>query len=731
MRIFVVDPSLFTLPYDSHLCNGLAGEGHQVTLYGRRLRHGERIAAPEFTFVPYFYGMSERMDPSARRLRKIRSLLKAWEHLRATLRFIKEVVRTRPDAVHYQWMPFPLVDRMAIKQFKKQGIPVFFTVHDTEPFNAAPTMKGQRAGWKDTLDLFDALFVHTEFSKLALMRLGIQETNIIVVPHGLLSFPSHGAAPDDTGRRADPATKRILFFGTIKPYKGLDVLIRAIGALHAKGHTDIRLAVIGSAQNDNPEHYRALAREFNVANAIDFDVRFFDDAELPNIFSMADLVVFPYRKIDGSGALLTALAHGMPFVASDIGMFHELFQGHPDFLVPPEDPDALAERLIKIFGNPRVLHAMQKELLQVRDHIPSWKDIGKETVEAYRHHAPFSRPIIFLESDFDTRIPGARVITSPFRRHNKFKRLLVDAGYVAALAFAPRRSVVIAPWGLFWAPGILKRIGFKRFTIISLSCDTFLSEKTRDNRTKGIIPWCKYRLASFTYPAVDSFFSCSGVVKEQLTAFGVPAKKCMLQYREWIRDAERYHHYQELSPSLEKNSFLFIGHCYAILQKRVDLLTEAFMEAKKDFPDMTLTVVGRGWKEFFGAKEARALELEGIVFTGETYDLDPFLAGAAFYVHPGELEGFGLSVVESMLAGLIPLVSTKTGAKDAAAAVDPGLLFELSRESMAAKLREAVAMPIAERRRLSEQARAVARTYQPSESIPRLREELIAQIRAL
>lgn len=336
--------------------------------------------------------------------------------------------------------------------------------------------------------------------------------------------------------------------------------------------------------------------------------------------------------------------------------------------------------------------------------------------------------VFFIESDFETAIPGAKVITSPFRRHNKFKRLLVDLWYVLRLTVAPRQAIIIAPWGLFWAPGILKRIGLKKFKIISLSCDTFLSEKTTNNCTKGLIPLLKYKLAAYTHPAVDSFFFCSEVVHEQLIGFGVTQNKCVFQYREWVRDTERYQRFKTLQPSLNKNSFLFIGHCYSVMQKRVDLLVEAFLAIKEKYSDATLTVVGRGWPEFFGKGKIESLKLRGIIFTGETYNIDTYLENAAFYVHPGELEGFGLSVVESMIVGLIPLVSDKTGARDAVTQVDDRLIFQLSIEKITEKLLWAIALPQEERQALSKKARTVGATYRLSESVPALREELIKYI---
>ena len=334
------------------------------------------------------------------------------------------------------------------------------------------------------------------------------------------------------------------------------------------------------------------------------------------------------------------------------------------------------------------------------------------------------QPIIFIESDFDIKIAEARIIKSPFRQHNKFKRLIVDSYYSLYLLLAPYRATIIAPWGLFWIPALWKRLGLKKFKIISLSCDTFLSEKTKNNRTKGLIPKFKYQVAKFSCLAVDFFACCSDVVSEQIIKFGVPSEKCVFRYREWVRDVERYKRFQRLQPSLDKNNFIFIGYCYSLLQKGADLLVEAFLLICKNNPEATLTVIGYGWPEFFGSDRVKELAKSNIFIVGEIYNIDDYLKSAAFYIHPGELEGFGVAILESMLAGLIPIVSDSTGAAEAVSQVSPDLIFPLSVAAMTQKIIWAVSLNGSIRLKLSDQAREVAKTYNQEISIPELQKNL-------
>src|SRR5438105_4003986 len=83
-----------------------------------------------------------------------------------------------------------------------------------------------------------------------------------------------------------------------------------------------------------------------------FVPRFITDVELPAYFRRADLVVLPYREIDQSGVLASALAFGKPIVASAVGGFAELAKDHGAVrTVPPGNPDALREAIVELLGD--------------------------------------------------------------------------------------------------------------------------------------------------------------------------------------------------------------------------------------------------------------------------------------------------------------------------------------------------------------------------------------------
>jgi glycosyltransferase involved in cell wall biosynthesis len=372
VRIAIVDPSLFSLPYDIHLCEGLAQPGFEITLFGRAPRPGEEISSNAFVFRPWFYSKSERMRANNHIPKMIKNSVKALEHAIDSARLASWVKKNKFAAVHFQWIALPLFDRFTVKSLKRNGIPVILTVHDTVPFNAAPSSKGQNLGWKDTLELFDAIIVHTQQSKANLESMGIR-VPVFIVAHGLLSF---GTIPTST-KKSEELT--FLFFGSIKPYKGLDILLRAFKKANSAHKAQLR--IVGSC-SDGPEQIESLIKELEIGDSVRFEPRFFADSEVPAILSQSDVVVFPYRRIDGSGALLTALTYRKPVIASDVGMFRELLVD-PSALFAPNSVDALAEKIRELIDNPVLVESLKTLSTQTAANIPTWEQIGSTTAKIY------------------------------------------------------------------------------------------------------------------------------------------------------------------------------------------------------------------------------------------------------------------------------------------------------------------------------------------------------------
>jgi glycosyltransferase involved in cell wall biosynthesis len=114
-----------------------------------------------------------------------------------------------------------------------------------------------------------------------------------------------------------------------------------------------------------------------------FVPRFIGDTELPAYFLRANLVVLPYREIDQSGVLFTALAFGKPLLLSDVGGFPEVAATGAARTFPAGDVSALRGALRELLSDPAALSAMAERAHAAAAGPYSWDEIARRTLELY------------------------------------------------------------------------------------------------------------------------------------------------------------------------------------------------------------------------------------------------------------------------------------------------------------------------------------------------------------
>ena len=374
MRVAMIDPSLFTLPYDEKLAGALQRRGHRVDFFGKALGSGDPVP----TAVPlrqHFYGglqaMGVRHWPGS-----LAKLAKGVAHVGAMNRLVRTLARERPDVIHFQWLPLPVVDRAFLGRLGRIA-PIVITCHDSQPFNANPGAAVQRVGATAVLARFDRIIIHTEQARPRLAAYGVDARRIQRIAHGFLddSEPVPPPAPI-----ADDRPVRFLLFGKIKPYKGIDLMIEAVKRLAPGTLRRIEVLVIGKPYMETAALEAAAAG----CPQIRFEFRFVPDEEMAELFRWADVLAFPYREIEMSGVLMAALKTARPMVASDIGGFAELLQdGETGFLVQPGDVVGLAQAITRLVEEPATRARMSQGLIDLVRAIPSWDRIAAETEELY------------------------------------------------------------------------------------------------------------------------------------------------------------------------------------------------------------------------------------------------------------------------------------------------------------------------------------------------------------
>jgi len=366
VRIHLVDPSAYTPPYDRALAGALARAGAHVELITSRFLYGPVPQADGYNVNELFYRRSARRGLAA----PGRTAVKLAEHVPDMLRYRRHA--RGADVVHWQWLTVQPLDVALLPSIRPQVL----TAHDIIP---REPRRGQIAATRRLVARMDAVVAHSEHGAERLRgELGVPADRVHVIPHGAFDYltrqPGERPLPDELAAVKGPV---VLFFGLLRPYKGLDVLLEAFREIEGA-----ELWVVGMPRMPLEPLREAAAR---AASPVRFVDRFVTDPEIPAYFRRADLVVLPYREIDQSGVLYTALAFGKPMVLSEVGGFPELAEQHGAArLVPPGDASALRNAIDQLLRD----EPARRELAEAAAHAAagpfSWDHIAERTLALYR-----------------------------------------------------------------------------------------------------------------------------------------------------------------------------------------------------------------------------------------------------------------------------------------------------------------------------------------------------------
>ncbi|MFO1048914.1 MAG: glycosyltransferase family 4 protein [Geminicoccaceae bacterium] len=377
--MLVVDAAYFTLPYDLHFCRALAGAGAEVELIGRPLRAYEAAADEPYPIRPLFYRLSE--SGGGWRTTPAMKLLKGFEHMAGLVALERLARKVRPDIIHLQWLVLPILDIPMLRRLRRRS-GLVLTAHNST-LAAHKTARGlsnvgvaaQQTGRGKVLELFDGFIAHTEQTRAHLEGQGVEPDRIRVIPHPPLDLRDVPAAPAD-------GVVRVLLFGSLKPYKGLSILVRAaLDLLPAREHC--RIDVVGRpfmAVDDERETIAAAG----LSHRFGFDLRYIPDDVLARYLAAADIVVFPYLQIDASGAFALAVAAGKPIVASRVGVFAESPAAEHVELVPPGDAKALAIALARLVDDAAARRELASRTRALNATVASWPAFAASCLDFYR-----------------------------------------------------------------------------------------------------------------------------------------------------------------------------------------------------------------------------------------------------------------------------------------------------------------------------------------------------------
>src|SRR5580704_13038478 len=374
-------------PYAFGLATALISKGVSLDIIG-----SDEIDSPELHTTPNLRFLNFR--GSQKNHANVAD--KLWKLLVYYSKLMRYAVRSKPKVLHILWNnKFEYFDRTILMlYYKVLGKKVALTAHNVN--QARRDSKDSvlnRATLKIQYRLCDHIFVHTQKMKGELCRdFHVAEKSVTVIRHPVNdAFPDTELTPAEAKRRLGlrDDEKAILFFGRIRPYKGIEYLLDAFRLLSTDEQANSRLIVAGEPKKGSEDYLheiqQSVERDFNQGQVI-LRIQFVPDEEMEVYLKGADVLVLPYKEIFQSGVLFLAYSFGLPVVATDVGSFREeIVEGRTGFLCQPGDPAELAKAIETYFASDlyKNLKVRRQEIKDYADANHSWNAVADLTRNAY------------------------------------------------------------------------------------------------------------------------------------------------------------------------------------------------------------------------------------------------------------------------------------------------------------------------------------------------------------
>lgn len=377
MRIFVVEPfgrgGLIHVAYK--LCSALGARGADVTLVTSddyellRLPHN-------FTAKPLLHlwpshdpdsgrllsltrtqALSRRVRRSVRRGHRAAVLVGQWARLARLL------LRERPDVVLLSVLYHPVLAPY-VSLLARRGLRLTQICHEYE-------QRDLRGGWRGALDAWSTRRAYRPFSALFFLSRRTREAFLeshdfpagqtYVIPHGELDvFPGDGPTVSDLRARYGlaPHSRGVLFFGALRPSKGLPDLLEAFAGLPAS--LSAKLLIVGyPTKRADLASLRRRVSELGIDDAVVIDPRYVPNDEVPGLLELASVVALPYVNATQSAVLHLAHSFGRPVVVTRVGGLAEAVDdGVTGLVVAPHSPADLGAALRRLLTDPALMAAM-------------------------------------------------------------------------------------------------------------------------------------------------------------------------------------------------------------------------------------------------------------------------------------------------------------------------------------------------------------------------------------
>ncbi|MEG9194736.1 MAG: glycosyltransferase [Candidatus Methanoglobus sp.] len=294
-----------------------------------------------------------------------------WYNLISWLKAYR--IARKCNAVIFEWWTSSVAHMyLAIALLNRKGIPIILEFHEVvDPLENAilPIRLYSRVMGKLIRSFASHYVAHSEADRNTISKIyKIPKEKISVIPHGL--YDHYERVENAKAILGIKENFVILFFGLIRPYKGLRYLIDAFEALPEEIAENSRLLIVGEAWEDR-ESLR-LAMSSGRREKITIVNRYVPDSEVSLYFSASDVLVLPYTRASQSGVAHIGMHFGIPIIATEVGGLKESLSEYSGSIFVDANAGSIAEALGRVYSERRKFEAPERL---------KWKNIAEEWIK--------------------------------------------------------------------------------------------------------------------------------------------------------------------------------------------------------------------------------------------------------------------------------------------------------------------------------------------------------------
>lgn len=358
--------------YDHSLCQSLSEIGVDVTLITSKLRIVKNQDA-SYEIKKLFINTYGNRNLIKKGLNYLLSLIKIYFF----------IITSDFKIVHFQILEFPIADLAFFILLKLSGVKIIYTPHDIFSFKSNKYHKFSMFMYK----FCNCIIAQNESNKRFLInRCLIPGKKIKIVVHGNYNrFLDSELQRDKARERIGVAKdkKIILFFGNIRPGKGLETLISALKLLITKAN--FLLLIAGKVARGY--NFSLIKTEINTGILKDKVIirdYFIDDNLVESYYKSSDVVLVPYEQVYESAVLRYGFSCGMPTIASNLKEFLEFaIDGENCLIFRAGDPVDLAKKLKMVLENENIAKKIAQNAKILSDNDWDWQKSAYRTKEIY------------------------------------------------------------------------------------------------------------------------------------------------------------------------------------------------------------------------------------------------------------------------------------------------------------------------------------------------------------